>query len=896
MSNLNESILAAVQTGKKGTMNRKKIAKALSITKSMELAELGRTLDEMEEAFVLVRDEDNSYLTPEMAGFMTGKLSVNRRGLGFIDREGQDSIVVEPEDQGDALDGDMVLLQAGRYGYGKVKQVIKRAITHTVGTFNLTRHGLVCTPDDEKLAAKKTNIRYAKDFTPTEGMKVLLSFERYGTPMILRVERAIGYKDDPGVDILSILLDHDIEPEFPEEVMDNAKAVAVEICDTDIQGRKDLRNEIIVTIDGDDSKDFDDAVGVTVIPEGWNLKVNIADVSHYVTAGSELDKEAFKRGTSTYAVNTVVPMLPHILSNGICSLNPQEDRLTNTVDMIVARDGSITSYELYPSVMRSTERMTYNNVNKILKDDAELVEQYAHLGTLFTDLKDCADAIRRNRHAKGAIDFDTSESIIKTDEQGHPTEIVARVQGHAEAIIEDCMIAANVAVADYMNSHHLPCVYRIHEEPQARRMKEFEQMSFLLGHKFVLPKGELSPKEVQQYLEDCADEAQYPVLSKLLLRCMQKAKYDPKCLGHFGLAETEYLHFTSPIRRYPDLCVHRMLRKYVFEKCEDVKDMTIDETFVKDASEQSSIRERASQDAEWQAVDMKKAEYMQDRVGMRAEGIISSVTSFGFYVQLEDTVEGLVRVANLNDDFYVFDQQRYTMVGARTKKTYAIGQKVMIVVISADKDSAMIEFDIAQPKNERRSGGYSRSSSDSRGRSSYGEGRSSYGAKSSDSRGRSNGYGKSSYGSKSSDSRGSYQKKSWQSKDESGENSYDRPKRQYSYSDSAGRGRSNGYGKSSYGNKSSDSRGSYQKKSWQSKDETSSSTGENTFRKPKRSYGNGESGGHRPSGHKSSYGNHSAGGYSKGRSAGPRGSNAHRSSGNRSQGNRRVNKHEGSSH
>ncbi|NCB34110.1 MAG: RNB domain-containing ribonuclease, partial [Erysipelotrichia bacterium] len=501
MSNINENILSTVQTGKKGTMNRKKIAKALGISKSMDLAELSRILDEMEESFVLVRDEENCYLTPEMAGYMTGKLSVNRRGLGFIDREGQDSIVVEPEDQGDALDGDTVLLKAGRSGYGRVKQVIKRAIVHTIGTFNLTRHGLVCTPDDEKLASKPTNVRYPKDFTPTEGMKVLLTFERYGTPLILRVERSIGFKDDPGVDILSILLDHDIEPEFPEEVMENARAAASEISEEELKGRRDLRNETIVTIDGDDSKDFDDAVGVSVIPEGWNLKVSIADVSHYVTDGSPLDQEAFKRGTSTYAVNTVVPMLPHILSNGICSLNPHEDRLTITCEMIVAGDGTIVSCELYPSVMCSAERMTYNKVNEILKGNTEVCEQYAHLGTLFTDLKDCADAIRRNRHGKGAIDFDSAESIIKTDEQGHPTEIAARVQGHAEAMIEDCMIAANVSVADYMNRHNLPCVYRIHEEPQARRMKEFEQMSFLLGHKFVLPKGELSPKQVQQYLD-----------------------------------------------------------------------------------------------------------------------------------------------------------------------------------------------------------------------------------------------------------------------------------------------------------------------------------------------------------------------------------------------------------
>ncbi|MCH4207290.1 MAG: ribonuclease R [Solobacterium sp.] len=945
MNELKDKILECINHAKKGTMTRKKIAKAVGAEKSMDLIALGKALEEMENDFVLVRDAGNCYETPEQAGFMTGKLSINRKGLGFIDREGEDSIVIQPEDQADALDGDTVLLQDGGMGYGRVKKVIARATTHVVGTFTLTPHGLQCVADDEKIDAHGTNVRCGKDFKPTEGLKVLLSIERYGTPLILRVERVIGFKDDPGVDILSILLDHDIEPEFPQEVMDNANAVAVEVSEADRKGRRDLTNEVIVTIDGDDSKDFDDAVGVKAVPEGWDLIVSIADVEHYVTAGSPLDQEAFKRGTSTYAVNTVVPMLPHVLSNGICSLNPHEERLTNTCEMIVAKDGTIVSYEIYPSVMRSTERMTYNNVNKILNGDEEVCAQYAHLGDLFTTLRDCADAIRRNRHEKGAIDFDSTESVIKVDEQGHPVDIFARVQGHAEAMIEDCMIAANVSVADFMNKHQLPCVYRIHEEPQARRMKEFEQMSYLLGHKFILPKGNLTPKQVQQYLEECSDEEQYPVLSKLLLRCMQKAKYDPKCLGHFGLAETEYLHFTSPIRRYPDLCVHRMLRKYVFDKCEDANETLKDESFVQAASEQSSIRERASQDAEWAATDMKKAEYMEDRVGTTAEGIISSVTSFGFFVQLDNTVEGLIRLPSLTDDYYKFDQQRYMLVGERTRKQYAVGQKVNIIVLSADKGTSTIEFGIARTgirrsREDRPQRGGSYGHRDDRGasrggRSSGGDHKRSYGARNSQGRGRP------SYGSRPYD-----QKRSFRSPEGAdAENTYQKPRTnrygsdnasgsygsddRKSYSRSGGsdrrsggssynRGRSSGSynkDKSSY---SGDRKKSYGKSSGgYSSDRRSSSTGSSyskdrssgSYNKDKSSYSGDR---------KKSYGK-SSGGYSSDRRSGGSGSSyrgkssdAHRSSkggyssrkpsgrtgGSYSNSGRRVNnsKHEGNSH
>ena len=403
---------------------------------------------------------------------------------------------------------------------------------------------------------------------------------------------------------------HDIVAEFPEEVMEQVHTIPQEVPADDLKGRTDLSNEITVTIDGDDSKDFDDAVAVKKNEKGWVLKVSIADVSHYVTWNSPLDLEARKRGCSTYVTDRVVPMLPHELSNGICSLNPHVIRLTLTAEMQISRDGKVKDYKIYPSFIRSTERMTYNNVNQILDGDAEMQKKYAHLGTLFTDLANCADVIRRERRSKGAIDFASSEAEIKVDEKGHPISIEPKHHGHAEEIIEDCMIAANVTVANFLKWQEIPAIYRIHEEPTAKRIKNFVNMSEQMGHKLVVGKSEIYPNELQRYLDSVSDTDEYTVLSMMLLRCMQKARYDSHCIGHFGLAEDEYLHFTSPIRRYPDLVVHRMLRKYSFEQCTDLEERKNDEQLCQEYADQSSVRERESSDAEFDCDDMKKAEYM----------------------------------------------------------------------------------------------------------------------------------------------------------------------------------------------------------------------------------------------------------------------------------------------
>ena len=706
MENLSEKIIAHIEQSKKRSCTSDSIRQGLELTSSKDFIELQNTLEKMEEDYLIFRNDNGTWSTSKQLGIYEGKISVNKRGMGFIDRESEDSLRISAQDTNGALHGDIVMYTGEPYEeFGKVVAVKKRAHDNIVAIYAPKFHGSKVyrlLPEDEKLKDKRLIVEKLGSFSMAEGTKVLCHIVSADSNTIhVTIERIIGHKDDPGVDILSVLLENDITPEFPDDVLDSLKDVPNEVTEEEIVERKDLRDVITVTIDGDDSKDFDDAVSVSKTKDGWNLKVSIADVSYYVEEGSALDKEAYKRGCSTYVVDRVVPMLPHKLSNGICSLNPKVDRFTLTCDMQVNSDGSIKKYTVYPSVICSNERMTYNNVNKILDGDTELQEKYAHLGNLFLDLRDCADAIRHYRYEKGAIDFDTEEAEIKVDKKGRPISISLRQRGHAERMIEDCMIAANVCVADCLNTKELPCVYRIHEEPQAKKLKSFVVTSKLLHHPFKMKESTVSPKEIQEYLDSIKEEQEYPVLSMMLLRCMQKAKYDPNCVGHFGLAEKEYLHFTSPIRRYPDLIVHRMLKKYVFKHSRSKKEKANDFAKMLDYSEQSSIRERASQSAEYACDDMKKAQYMENYIGDVFEGIITSVTGYGFYVELPNTIEGLVHITSLLDDYYSFDEVHMELVGGRTHNVYRIGQSVKVRVDAASRVSRQIDFSIAKQKNKK---------------------------------------------------------------------------------------------------------------------------------------------------------------------------------------------------
>ncbi len=703
MNELEEKVYELVGASPRG-MTQKQLEHALGGTSSAGFVLLSKALENLEEDCYVVRDRTNHYVTAENAGYVVGKISVSRKGVGYVDREGADTIVLSSASLGEAMDGDTVVVKPDKRGdSGEVIAVRKHAHTYVTGTFREHGSRLKCVPDDEKIQAMRYSISVPKDLKTVSGLRVLLKIDSYGALLKMSVAKVIGHKDDPGVDILSILLENGIDPEFPQAAADEAESFEQSISEEECIGRTDLRGVLTITIDGDDSKDFDDAVSISADETGWNLKVSIADVSHYVREGSALDAEAFVRGTSTYAVNTVVPMLPHLLSNGICSLNPEQDRLAITCDMQVSREGRIRHYDLYPSVIRSDYRMTYRNVNKILAGDPETRRTYENLIGFLEELTACADAIRSQRHERGAVDFDVTESEIRVNEQGFPVYVGPAERGHGERVIEDCMIAANVCVADLMKKNDFPCIYRVHGEPDIKKLARFRNTSKLLGENLTLPvKGTPRPKDLQRYLEEIRNDEAYPILAGLLLRCMQKAVYDNQCLGHYGIAEARYLHFTSPIRRYPDLVVHRMLRRYYFNKNNDPKQLKKDQRFTAEAAQQSSERERAATEAERSADDMKKAEYMMKEVGNTFTGTISSVTSFGFYVELPNTVEGLVSMQALQDDYYEFDPDRMCLRGGRSGRVYKLGQTVDVIVDAADKESHTVDFRLPERKQETR--------------------------------------------------------------------------------------------------------------------------------------------------------------------------------------------------
>lgn len=698
---LRDQIIELIERSAKKTYNIELLAKELGQTTASQFVKLNKIANELESEYVLLRDQQNYFSSAKKEGIEKGIIKINKKGFGFIDLEDY-SIYIPRENLFDAMNLDEVVVQVEKRQTekieGKVLKVLKRNSNYFVGTLTYKKVEVVVFPDDERLTGE-IRITNLKKHKVIPGSKARFKILKFSSPIEVEIEQVIGHKDDPGIDILSVLLSYDIEPSFPKEVMDQTETISQEVTKKEKEGRKDLTQEITVTIDGNDSKDFDDAITLKKEGKNFRLGVHIADVSHYVTAGSPLDEEARKRGTSTYVTDRVVPMLPHLLSNGICSLNPQVERLTLTCEMVINPDGKVSDYELYPSVIKSTERMTYQDVNLILEGDRKLAERYAHLGDLFFLMKECADRIRKNRFDTGAIDFDKKEAKIVVDSEGRAIDIKLRERGPAEKLIEDFMICANETVAKHMKWLEYPCLYRVHETPAPKKLREFARISLTLGHKFKGNIEDIHPKEIQKCLEEFhGDQEIYPVLSTLMLRSMQKARYDQKCLGHFGLALQEYLHFTSPIRRYPDLIVHRMLRKYGFEGFTEVKGLEKDEILVDALAIETSNCERASTDAEREVDDMKKAEYMENHIGLIDEGIISSINSFGFFVELNNTVEGLVHVQALKDDHYVFDAANLTLNGSRTGKVYRLGQKVKIRCTGANKRNRTVDFEVLEEK------------------------------------------------------------------------------------------------------------------------------------------------------------------------------------------------------
>ena len=516
-----------------------------------------------------------------------------------------------------------------------------------------------------------------------------------------KVLEVLGKKGDKGLDILTIIKKFGLPEEFPIKVQNFAESIPEVIEEKEYKRRTDLRNIRMVTIDGEDAKDLDDAVSIERLENGrYKLGVHIADVTHYVTEKNPLDKEALKRGTSVYLIDRVIPMLPRKLSNGICSLNPKVDRLALSCIMTIDNNGAVLEHQILETIIKTSERMTYTDVTKILKEnDEDLIKRYDYLVDDFRAMEELANILNKKRLKRGAIDFDFDEAKITLNEFGKPIEIKPYERAIANRVIEEFMLAANETIAEHMFNEHLPFVYRIHEDPDEEKLQKFREFIFNLGY-FIKWNGEIEPRDLQGTLEEFKGKKEEVVVSTLLLRSMMQARYSPENVGHFGLAAEYYCHFTSPIRRYPDLQIHRIIKEYLNGKIDKTRSIKLT-NLVDYAAKQSSETERVAQEAEREVDDLKKAEYMQDRIGEEFQGIISSVTSFGLFVELPNTIEGLVHITALDDDYYIYDEVHLCLVGERTKKMYKLGEDAKVRCSRVDIPNREIFFDIIEDESKK---------------------------------------------------------------------------------------------------------------------------------------------------------------------------------------------------
>ena len=521
------------------------------------------------------------------------------------------------------------------------------------------------------------------------------------------VVRILGHINDPGVDILSIVCEHEFPDTFPDEVMEEVEKIPSFVSEDEIKirlanGGVDLRDRTIFTIDGDDTKDIDDAIEVKKLENGnYYLGVHIADVSYYVKPGTKLYESAYLRGTSVYLADRVIPMLPHKLSNGICSLNPDVDRLAISCMMEIDKKGKIISTDIKESIIRSRKQMTYKKVNAVL-ENGEIPEGYEEYTDTLKTMQELADILRKNKEARGYIDFEIDEAKIIVDETGKAIDVILRERGTGEKLIEDFMIAANEAVATFISYMQLPFVYRIHDVPSEEKITSFVTFVNSLGYVIKEKIRNITPIEMQKLLDSLKDVNEYPILSSLMLRSMKKAIYDINNIGHFGLGSECYTHFTSPIRRFPDTTVHRLIRYYLFEHKMDATFLSNLEAELKDICEHSSERERAAIECEREVNDMKMAEYMMDHIGEQYTGMISSITSFGMFIQLPNLVEGLIRMDELKDDYYTFDESTISLIGKKNKRGYRLGDIMDIIVSQANKEARTVDFVPCTPENVKK--------------------------------------------------------------------------------------------------------------------------------------------------------------------------------------------------
>lgn len=635
--------------------------------------------------------------------YYTGTFISHPRGFGFLEiPEAEEDIFIPEESIGTALHGDTVQIvvkkdgKDGKRCEGEVVKVLERGTREVVGTYQqCDGFGFVVT--DNQRFLKDVFIPAGKSLTAEDGDKVLAEIKDHGNKRRSpegKIIEILGKPGECGVDVLCVAKSYELPMEFPEKVAKQAERIKETLNEGDFYGREDLRDVVMVTIDGEDAKDLDDAVSLTKEEDLYHLGVHIADVSNYVQYNSALDKEALKRGTSVYLADRVIPMLPKKLSNGICSLNAGEDRLALSCLMDIDKKGRVVSHRIVESVIHVKERMSYTNVKKILlQEDEELAKRYEELLPMFFQMKELSELLRNRRKKRGAIDFDFPESKLVLDEKGKVVDIYPYEQNIATRLIEDFMLAANETVAEEYCMLGLPFVYRTHENPDMEKMETVLEMVHQAGIKVKKGKETISPKEVQKILKELEGMECEPFFARLILRSMKQAKYTVEDTGHFGLATKYYCHFTSPIRRYPDLQIHRIIKETLRGKMTEAKIQHY-KGILEEVARQSSAMERRAEEVERATIKMKKAEYMKQHIGEAFEGTVSGVTEWGFYVELDNTVEGLVHVNSLTDDYYTFDKDRYCLVGDMTGRAYRMGQRVKVWVENADENTKTVDFKI----------------------------------------------------------------------------------------------------------------------------------------------------------------------------------------------------------
>ena len=675
----------------------------LGIKSVEDTTKLSEELRKLEDEVIIYRSNKNKYMMLEDSHLKKGVMRVNKKGFGFVEVSGlEDDIYISSDNMNDAIHDDIVLVEiTSKMNLdrleGRVLRIIERKISRYIGLIKFDKKGIGhITLDDNKI---KLDIEIPKDKTKNavDGHKVVVELgkkikdNRYNGEVV----EIIGHVNDPGVDILSIIYKYNIDIDFSDETKKQVESIPMEVYESDLKGRRDLRDITIFTIDGDDTKDIDDAISIEKLPNGnYKLGVHIADVSYYVKEGTPLDVDAMERGTSVYLVDRVIPMIPHELSNGICSLNPNVDRLAISCVMEFDKDGKQVNYEIFPSVIKSRIQMTYKNVNRILEDNyvPDGYEEFVDDLKLMSEL---ATILRKAKVNRGYIDFGIDEPKILVDDKCVPYDVVLRDRGTGENLIEDFMIAANECVASHIYFMNLPFIYRIHEYPKEEKIRSFLGFVSNLGYTITGNVSDMKPTTIQRILKQLDDKPEYKILSSLLLRSMQKAVYSPDNLGHYGLASKCYTHFTSPIRRYPDTTVHRLLRTYLFDNRIDMNTIHKWEEKLVYIAEHSSEKERSSVDCEREVEDMKMAEYMEKHIGEEFEGMISSVTSFGMFVELPNLIEGLVPIKDM-PDFFHYDEERMTLTGERSHIKYSIGDKVVIKVVRASKEDQTIDFEVVR--------------------------------------------------------------------------------------------------------------------------------------------------------------------------------------------------------